>query len=84
MRGLGRCRRATKQTLGAQVFIQVGPVYAIASTSHIPMKTLLDAGIQQAWISHQRDSDGATVLEIDGQRVLRRVHIAHALSGVRT
>jgi hypothetical protein len=41
---LSRCRRASKQAFGAQIFIQVGPVYSIPRTRDFPAGALLDHG----------------------------------------
>ena len=48
------CRRAAQQAFGAEVFVEVRPVDAVASTGNLPVFALRGCGIEQPRIPYHR------------------------------
>jgi hypothetical protein len=70
--------RTAQQAFGTQVFIEIGPMEAVAAAGDFPPVTLLWGSVQEPRIPSQRNNDGSAVHEIDGQTVRRAVDVRHA------
>src|SRR5271166_1790718 len=74
-----RCRRSSKQSLGADVLVDLRPVNAVAASGNLPIAALLGGSLEQPWIPGERDRDGAAVLQAHAQRVLIERNISDPL-----
>src|SRR5271165_2616303 len=71
--------RATQQAFGAEVFVEVGPVKAIASARNLPVLALGGRGVEQARIPGERHSDNSAVAQGYAQRVGSESHVQYSL-----
>ena len=71
--------RSPQQTFGADVFVDVGPMDAIAAAGNLPVAALLGGGMEQPGIPRKRDRDGAAVLQAYAQRVRIKADVCHSL-----
>jgi hypothetical protein len=71
--------RAAQQAFGAEVFVEAGPVEAVASTGDLPIFALGGSGVEQAGIPHERHADNAAVAQGDAQGVVGELDSQHAL-----
>jgi hypothetical protein len=54
-------RRSSKEALGAQVFVEVGPVNAISTARNFPVVELLRSGMEEPGVPGERDTDNSAV-----------------------
>ena len=77
--GLPWCRSAAQQTFRAQVFVNVGPMDAVAGAGDLPARQLLGRGIGKTRIPRERHGYGAPVHEIDTDRISIDSHVLDTL-----
>lgn len=73
--------RAAQQAVGAQIFVDLRPVDAVAAAGGLPLGALFRRGGEEAWIPGERDGDGAAVHQIDDQAVRVTADIGDAFIG---
>jgi hypothetical protein len=57
------------------VFVEIGPVDAFATTDQTPVRTLRDRPVSKAGVPRQRDANGAAIDEIDDQSIVPDGHL---------
>ena len=71
---------AAQQSIGAQIFIDVGPVNPIAAATHPPICSLPWSSVKQPRIPGQRHDDSTPVEEVYAQHVVRAMNIFYAFT----
>lgn len=61
---------SSEKTLDTDVFVQIGPVNALAFADQPPVSPVGVATMCKPWIPRQRNGDGAPIDELNHQRVL--------------
>jgi hypothetical protein len=59
-----------EEALDADVFVEIGPVYALAFTNQPPMSTFDVATMGKPRVPRQRNRDRATIDQFNDQRIL--------------
>jgi len=67
---LGRCRGSAKKTSRTQIFVEVGPVNAVATAAKLPLLALLRRSVKKARVPGERHRDAAAVREASSEGVL--------------
>jgi hypothetical protein len=70
-------RLPEQDVLGADVFIEIGPMNTLALTDQTPIVALLRLAVQQPWVPSQRNGDRSPVNQVNHQRVLGHDYVLH-------
>jgi hypothetical protein len=70
---------APQQAVGAQVFIDIGPMDTMAAAGDFPPLPLFRHSVEQARVPCQGDGDGVAIHEIDCQAVVINRNCLHTL-----
>lgn len=62
-----RCRCPAQQSFGAQVFVEVRPVDAIAAAAGLPDCPLFGGRVEEAGIPGEGHRDGAAIHQVDAE-----------------
>lgn len=80
MRFLSRGGSSSKEAGGAEVFVDFGPMDAVAATAYLPVGELGRSGVNEARKPDEGNDDGAAIDEIDGKSVGRKLNRLDSLS----
>jgi hypothetical protein len=78
-----RRRRATQETLRAEILVHVWPMNSVSTTTNSPIRSLRCCRMQQPRIPNQRDGDRTAVNEVHAERVIREVDVSDSLARPR-
>ena len=67
-------RPTSEETANADVFVQIGPVNALASANQAPVRAFRWSAMREAGIPEQRHAHGSPVDEVDHERVIGDGH----------
>src|SRR5260370_41750054 len=67
-------RSSAQQSFRAQIFIQVRPMNAVSAAGNLPIPKLLRRGVEKSRIPGQGHRDGASILQGNAERVIRKTH----------
>ena len=67
-------RPSGKEALDADVLVEVGPMNALTATDQPGMGSLGGAPVKEAWIPGQWGGDGASVGQLNDQRIIGNLH----------
>ncbi len=73
-RRLGR-RRASQQSLGAQIFVDIWPMDTVAAAGNLPVVALRCAGIEQPRIPDERHGDDAAIAQAHADGVVGKLDV---------
>lgn len=76
--------RPAQQSFGAEMFVNRRPLNSVAAAADAPTETLRFGRLQQSWIPCERDTNAATIHQIDGQRVARQLDVLDSLIAQRS
>src|SRR5580658_220777 len=74
--------RASQQSFGAQILVDVGPMNSVTAAGNFPVVALRGCGVEQPRIPDKRHGDDASVAQAHADGVLGELDVQHAL--VRT
>src|ERR1700676_727720 len=76
--------RASQQSFGAQILVDVGPMDSVAAAGNFPVLALRGCGVEQPWIPDERHGDDAAVAQAHADRVIGELDVQHALIRIAT
>jgi hypothetical protein len=76
-------RRSAEQALGAEVFVNVGPMDCVTSPSHFPIVPLLGSGVEKFWIPGERNTDFAAVAQRHTESILCKTYVGDAFARLK-
>src|SRR5271170_3437365 len=71
--------RATKQAFSTQVFVDIGPVDAVAPARNLPVLALGGRSIEQVRVPDERHGDHAAIAQGNAERVVVECDVQHSL-----
>lgn len=74
-----RCGRASQQSFGAQVLVDIGPMNSVAAASNFPILALRGCGVEQSRIPDERHTDDAAVRAGYADGGVGELDVQHAL-----
>jgi hypothetical protein len=60
-RSNARCCHSLEESFGAQILVEIWPVYSVAASRYSPIPSLFDRRVEQAWIPSERNGDNTAV-----------------------
>ena len=78
----GGSRGAAEEAFGGEVFVEVGPMDAVAGAGDLPVGSLGGRGVEESGVPGQGDGDAAAVGEVDDEGGLGKTDVFDAFVSV--